>query len=266
MCQLTAHAQCYYRLGSDEATYYETHSSDWRCQDCGGPQRHADCVISSHEQVIQRHVGPRFSNRGYPASGDDGVAAGAAKNLRSDCVLLDDEQIADFRPTTGGLLSSGRGGGAVGSAATPHRSALRRDLESVDYDMPDPDATFAGDGDGAAGAPYYRSILGHDKDKLDCDMLDLKDADPSTPSRPLVAAADCAPLLTDAMFVAPNTSNSLTSLPSGDYPMLLDPPPNRQRVPKKKKWYKNGQGGHQRQDFKDQGWTSRRHPPPDSPL
>ena len=42
VCQLTTHAKCYYRLGSHEATYYETHSSDWRCQDCGGPQRHAD--------------------------------------------------------------------------------------------------------------------------------------------------------------------------------------------------------------------------------
>ena len=61
VCQLTTHATCYYRLGSDEATYYETHSSDWRCQDCSGPQRHADCVLPNDEQVIQRHAGPRLS-------------------------------------------------------------------------------------------------------------------------------------------------------------------------------------------------------------
>ena len=28
VCQLTTHAKCYYRLGSDEAAYYETHSSE----------------------------------------------------------------------------------------------------------------------------------------------------------------------------------------------------------------------------------------------
>jgi len=29
VCQLTTHAKCYYRLGSDEAAYCETNSSDW---------------------------------------------------------------------------------------------------------------------------------------------------------------------------------------------------------------------------------------------
>ena len=77
VCQLTTHVKCYYRLGSDEAAHYETHSSDWRCQDCSGPQRHADCVLSNDGQMIQRHAGPRPSNSGYPASGDGGVAAGA---------------------------------------------------------------------------------------------------------------------------------------------------------------------------------------------
>jgi len=78
VCQLTTHVKCYYRLGSDEAAHYETHVSDWRCQDCNGPQRHADCVLSNDEQVIQRHAGPRPS-----CSGGEGGAAGAAASDRS---------------------------------------------------------------------------------------------------------------------------------------------------------------------------------------
>ena len=45
LCLFQPHAKCYYRLGSDEATYYETNISDWKCQDCGGPQRHANYAI-----------------------------------------------------------------------------------------------------------------------------------------------------------------------------------------------------------------------------
>ena len=81
--------------------------------DCGGPQRHADCALSSHEQVIQRHAGPRLSNRDYLASGDDDVAAGAPQGLRSDCVLSNDGQITGLRPITGGPHSFERGGGAT---------------------------------------------------------------------------------------------------------------------------------------------------------
>jgi len=58
VCQLTTHAKCYYRLGSDQAAYYEKNISDWRCQDCGGPQRHGDCAPLDDGQVVQRHVGP----------------------------------------------------------------------------------------------------------------------------------------------------------------------------------------------------------------
>ena len=66
-------------------------------------------------------------------------------------------------------------------------------------------------------------------------MLDPKDADLSTSSRPLVAAADCHPLLTDAMLVAQDASNPLIQLPSGGYPMPIEPPPRRERGPKGKK-------------------------------
>ena len=153
--------------------------------------------------MIQRHVGPRLSNRGYPASGDDGVAAGAAKNLRSDCVLSDDGQIADFRPTTGGLLSSERGGGAAGSAPTSHRPIMQREKESID-----------------------------------CDMPDLSNAEPSTPLKHLMTTADGSPLPTDAMLVDHDTSNPLMSLSSRDFPVASDQPPRNKRSPKAKKQQK----------------------------
>ena len=70
-------------------------------------------------------------------SGNGDVAAGAHQNLRSDSFLSDDGQVTGLWPTSGGLLYSERGGGAAGSAATPHRFALRRDQETVDCDMPD---------------------------------------------------------------------------------------------------------------------------------
>jgi len=79
VCQLTTHVTCYFRLGSDETAYYETLPSHWRCQDCSGPQRHTDCVLSNDEQA----------------------------------------------------------GGTSGPVVTPHSSALRRDQESADRDMPD---------------------------------------------------------------------------------------------------------------------------------
>jgi len=88
-------------------------------------------------------------------------------------------------------------------------------------------------------------------------MPDTSDADLSTPSRPLVAAADCSPLLTDAMLVDEDASNPFISLSSGDCPMPIDPP-QRKRGPKGKtqhKWYKSGQGG-DRRDFQGQGWQS----------
>ena len=101
---------CYYRLGSQEAAFYETHSSDWRCQDCGGPQRHADCVLPSDGLMIPRHAGPSLPNRGYPASGRGEVAAGAPQSLRPVCVLSHDGQVAGLRPTSGGIYFGGRGG------------------------------------------------------------------------------------------------------------------------------------------------------------
>ena len=103
VCQLTTHATCYYRLGSDEAAYYETNSADWRCQDCGGPQRHTDCALSDDGQVVQRHVGSRLYNSGYPASGDGGVAV--------DCVLSNAGQgiqrHAAARPSNSGYAALG---------------------------------------------------------------------------------------------------------------------------------------------------------------
>jgi len=56
--------------------HYETNTSDWRCQDCGGPQRHADCALSDNGQVVQQHVGSSLPSSGYPALGDGDVVAG----------------------------------------------------------------------------------------------------------------------------------------------------------------------------------------------
>ena len=100
VCQLTTHAKCYYRLGSDEANYYETNISDWRCQDCGGPQRHADCVLSGDDLVL--HAGPRQSGGGHHHLGGEGGAAGDAAIL--DCPLIPhppttDDMLTDQNPS-----------------------------------------------------------------------------------------------------------------------------------------------------------------------
>jgi hypothetical protein len=107
VCQLTTHANCYYRLGSDEAAYYEKNSSNWRCQDCGGPQRHADCALSDNGQVVQQHVGSRLPSSGYHVLGDGDVVAGTHQSLRSDCVLstaMEDPSMLSHPPTTDVML------------------------------------------------------------------------------------------------------------------------------------------------------------------
>ena len=108
VCQFTTHVKCYYRLGSDEAAYYETHSSDWRCQDCGGSQRHADCVLPSDGLI--RHAGFRQPYGDHPALGGEGASAGAAM---PDLSLI------------------------IGAAATKDRQLLRREKDLIDYDMTD---------------------------------------------------------------------------------------------------------------------------------
>ena len=234
VCQLTTHAKCYYRLGSDEATYYETHSSDWRCQDCGGIQRHEDCVLSSDKQMIPRHAGPSLPNRGYPASGGGDVAAGAPQSLRPVCVLSHDGQVAGLRHTSGGICFGGRGGGAPGSAPARHRPIMRRDTESID-----------------------------------CDMPDLSNAEPSTPLKHCMTTADGSPLPTDAMLVDQDERNPVMPLSSADCPVPIDQPPRNKRCPKAKKLkklYPKRQGGDHRREFKGQGWQSRGPPPSDSSL
>ena len=100
VCQLTTHANCYYRLRSDEADYYEKNTSDWRCQDCGGPQRHGDCVLSGDDLVL--HAGPRQSGGGHHHLGGEGGAAGDAAIL--DCPLIPhppttDDMLTDQNPS-----------------------------------------------------------------------------------------------------------------------------------------------------------------------
>ena len=89
--------------------------------------------------------------------------------------LSDDGQVAGLRPTSGGLHSSGRGTEPLVSPP-PLTDALRRGYESVDCDTPD---------------------------RLNADL--------STSSRPLVAAADCSCPLMDAMLVDQDSSNPFFS-------------------------------------------------------
>ena len=110
----------------------------------------------------------------------------------------------------------------------------------------------------------HRSALRRDHESVDCDMPDRLNADLSTPSRPLVAAADGSPLLTDDMLVDQDTSNPLMSLPSGDCPMQIEPPPRRERGPKGKRRLTqnpNGHGHNQRNEHKGQGRKPSGHPP-----
>ena len=154
-------------------------------------------------------------------SGNGDVAAGAHQNLRSDSFLSDDGQVTGLWPTSGGLLYSERGGGAAGSAATPHRFALRRDQELVD-----------------------------------CDMPDRSNTELSTPLRHIVTTGDGSPLLTDAMLVDQDERNPLMPLSSGDCAMTIDSPLRRNRGPKgKKRLHKNPSGnGHK----KPRGYTGRK--------
>jgi hypothetical protein len=92
---------------------------------------------------------------------------------------MTDKLLISSRPVV--VPSSDRGGGAAGSAATPHRSALRRDQELVD-----------------------------------CDMPDRSNTELSTPLRHFVTTADGSPLLTDAMLVDQDESNPRIPLSSGD--------------------------------------------------
>ena len=87
VCQLTTHANCYYRLRSDEADYYEKNTSDWRCQDCGGPQRHTDCALSENGQVVQRHVGTHIP-KGGSATGHQGGGWGGHWPTRTEMAQL----------------------------------------------------------------------------------------------------------------------------------------------------------------------------------
>ena len=87
VCQLTTHANCYYRLRSDEADYYEKNTSDWRCQDCGGPQRHTDCALSENGQVVQLHVGTHIP-KGGSATGHQGGGWGGHWPTRTDMAQL----------------------------------------------------------------------------------------------------------------------------------------------------------------------------------
>ena len=236
VCQLTTHATCYYRLGSDESAYYQTHPSDWRCQDCSGPQRHTDCVISNDEQMLQRlgHDGPRLPISGYHGSEGEGGASGAPTRLRTDGVISHHGQFAGLGHPSGAPNLSAGGGGADDPGPSRHRSILRRDKES-----------------------------------MDCDLPESSNTELSTPLRHIMTIGDGSSVLADAMLVDQDERNPAMPLSSADCPVPIDQPPRNKRCPKAKKpkkLYPKRQGGDHRREFQGQGWQSRGPPPSDSSL
>ena len=229
VCQLTTHATCYYRLGSDESAYYQTHPSDWRCQDCSGPQRHADCVISNDEQMLQRlgHDGPRLPISSYHGSEGEGGASGAPKRLRTDGPISHHGQIAGLGHTSGVPHLSARGGGAADPGLARHRSTLRRDKES-----------------------------------MDCDLPDSSNTELSTPLRHIMTIGDGSSILADAMLVDQDERNPLLPLSSGDCAMTIESPLPRHRGPKgKKRLHQNprGHGPKKQREYKGRK-PSGKHP------
>ena len=116
-------------------------------------------------------------------------------------------------------------------------------------------------GGGAAdsGPSRHRPILRRDRESIDCDMLDRSNTELSSPLRHPVTTGDGTPLDTGAMLMDPDTSNPLMPLSSAACPVPTVQPPRNRRSPKAKKqhkWSKNGHGGHQRREFKNQGWKS----------
>ena len=105
----------------------------------------------------------------------------------------------------------------------------------------------------------HRSIMRRDREPTDCDMPGSLNTELWTPLRHPVTTGDGAPLLTDTMLVDPGASNLLMPVSSAACPVPIDQPPRNKRSPKAKnqhKWSKNGHGGHQRREFKNQGWKS----------
>ena len=107
--------------------------------------------------------------------------------------------------------------------------------------MEPPHSSERGGGDANSAPSRHRPITRRDRESLDCDMLGRPNTELSTPRR--------HPVMT------------------GDVPIAQ--PPRNKRSPKAKKqhnWSKNGHGGHQRREFKNQGWQSSGPHPSDPSL
>jgi hypothetical protein len=85
---------------------------------------------------VQRHVGPRLSNSGYPASGDGGVAAGAP-TITTRSLLARDKDPMDYDMTedlNAALLISPRTHPVtVTSLVPPMDDMPRRDKDPMDH-------------------------------------------------------------------------------------------------------------------------------------
>jgi hypothetical protein len=107
--------------------------------------------------------------------------------------------------------------------------------------MEPPHSSERGGGDANSAPSRHRPITRRDRESLDCDMLGRPNTELSTPRRHPVT--------------------------TGDVPIAQ--PPRNKRSPKAKKqhnWSKNGHGGHQRREFKNQGWQSSGPHPSDPSL
>ena len=135
--------------------------------------------------------------------------------------------------------------------------------------MEPPHSSERGGGAADSGPSRHRPILRRDRESIDCDMSGRSNTELSTPLRHPVTTGDDSPLVTDAMLMEPDASNPLMPLSSAACPVPTAQPPRNKRSPKAKKqhkWSKNGHGGHQRREFKNQGWKSSGPHPSDSSL
>jgi len=205
------------------------------------------------------HDGPRLPIRSYHGSAGEGGASGALKRLRTDGVILLHGQIAGLGHTSSVPHLSAGGGGAADPGPSRHRSILRRDKESMDCDLPDSSNTEL-----STPLRHIRTI--GDGPSIPADAM-LVDQDERNPVMPL-SSADCQVPIDQTprnkrcpVTVDEDPGPPITSIPTGGSLQ-------KKRGPKTKShgWSKKGHGGHQRREFKCQGWQSGGPSSSDSPL
>jgi hypothetical protein len=222
-CSVIAHLNCYFSAGSQDADDTISDIEHWHCEQCGGLPRHM-------------HPRPR-----------------AAKRAR---VSFDPLLSTPMATTSAQAVSTTHPSGGWGGH-WPIRTAMPPTAKGKGKEaMEAPHSSERGVGATASAASRHRSIMRRDKESIDCDMPDRSNTELSTPLRHPVTTGDGSPLLTDAMLVDPDERNPLMPLSSGDCAMTIDSPLRRNRGPKgKKRLHQNPSGnGHK----KPRGYTGRK--------